>query len=72
MRLYLLILYLVSIVFAIGVGGGIEDLVEPEPRIGGQVVKGEISCQEDEVIGFVARNTIACIHIDSIQISEVE
>jgi hypothetical protein len=54
--------------FALGIGvsGGIEELIEKEPRIAGQVVPGEVSCFEDELIGFVARDTIACIHVDDV------
>ena len=56
----------VAFLFGVAAGGGINELAENEPRIAGQAVPGEVSCFEDELIGFVARDTIACIHVDDV------
>lgn len=38
-----------------------------EPTVGGTRVPRTLDCFEDEVIAFVARDTLACVHIERLQ-----
>lgn len=53
--------------FAIGGWCGFDDAHKGNSSIGGTEVPANLHCEEDELIGFIGKNTLGCIHIDKLK-----